>query len=117
MGLPSAKNMSSYFNLSLQYWLSDTEVNGVQILQEEDKIRAARMHGYKQPLVLEDVKAPDMAADEVLIKVTAAGMRRTDAQPLDGYFKDSHSLAFPNDQEENFFVNCHYCIMRWRNRE
>ena len=43
-------------------------------------MRAARMYGYKQPLVLENVKMPDMAADEVLIKVTAAGMCRTDAQ-------------------------------------
>ena len=32
-------------------------------------MRAARMHGYNQPLVLEGVKVPDMAADEVLIKV------------------------------------------------
>jgi propanol-preferring alcohol dehydrogenase len=37
-------------------------------------MRAARMHGYTQPLVLEDVAVPDMAADEVLIKVTVAGM-------------------------------------------
>ena len=39
-------------------------------------MRAARMYGYKQPLVLEDVVVPDMAADEVLIKVQAAGMCR-----------------------------------------
>jgi hypothetical protein len=58
-------------------------------------MRAARMHGYKQPLVLEDVAVPDMAADEVLIKVTAAGMCRTDAQLVDGYFKDYHPLTFP----------------------
>ncbi len=30
-------------------------------------MRAARMHGYNQPLVLEDVAVPDMAADEVLV--------------------------------------------------
>lgn len=53
------------------------------------------MHGYKQPLVLEDVAVPDMAADEVLIKVTAAGMCRTDAQLVDGYFQDYHPLTFP----------------------
>jgi len=58
-------------------------------------MRAARMHGYKQPLVLEDVKVLDFAADEVLIKVTATGMCRTDAQLLDGYFKDYHPLTFP----------------------
>jgi alcohol dehydrogenase, propanol-preferring len=58
-------------------------------------MRAARMHGYNQPLVLEDVAVPDMAADEVLIRVTATGMCRTDAQLLDGYFKDYHPLTFP----------------------
>jgi alcohol dehydrogenase, propanol-preferring len=58
-------------------------------------MRAARMHGYHQPLVLEDVAVPDMAADEVLIKVTAAGMCRTDAQLVDGYFQDYQPLTFP----------------------
>lgn len=43
-------------------------------------MRAARMYGYKQPLVIEDVPLPDVAADEVLLKVSAAGMCRTDAQ-------------------------------------
>jgi alcohol dehydrogenase, propanol-preferring len=58
-------------------------------------MRAARMHGYKQPLVLEDVAVPDIAADEVLMKVTAAGMCRTDAQLVDGYFRDYQTLTFP----------------------
>lgn len=58
-------------------------------------MRAARMHGFKQPLVLEDVKVPDIAADEVLIKVAAAGMCRTDFQLMDGYFKDYHTPTFP----------------------
>lgn len=58
-------------------------------------MRAARMHGYKQPLVLEDVKVPEIAADEVLIKVGAAGMCRTDAQMVDGYFEPYHPLTFP----------------------
>jgi propanol-preferring alcohol dehydrogenase len=53
------------------------------------------MHGYKQPLVLEDVKVPDIAADEVLVRVTAAGMCRTDFQLVDGYFKDYHTPTFP----------------------
>ena len=58
-------------------------------------MRAARMYGYKQPLVIEDVPLPDLAADEVLLKVSAAGMCRTDFQMLDGYFKDYHPLTFP----------------------
>ena len=58
-------------------------------------MRAARMHGYRQPLVLEDVKVPEIAADEVLLKVAAAGMCRTDAQMVDGYFELYHPLTFP----------------------
>ncbi len=58
-------------------------------------MRAARMHGYRQPLVLEDVKIPEIAADEVLLKVGAAGMCRTDAQMVDGYFEPYHPLTFP----------------------
>ena len=43
-------------------------------------MRAARMHEYRKPLVLEDVPVPDIQPDEVLVKVTAAGMCRTDMQ-------------------------------------
>jgi propanol-preferring alcohol dehydrogenase len=53
------------------------------------------MYGYNQPLVLEEVKTPDIAPDEVLVRVEAAGMCRTDVQLVDGYFKDSLPLAFP----------------------
>ncbi len=58
-------------------------------------MRAARMHGYKQPLVLEDVKNPEIAPDELLIKVGAAGMCRTDVQLLDGYFRSYADVEFP----------------------
>jgi alcohol dehydrogenase, propanol-preferring len=58
-------------------------------------MRAARMHAYRQPLVLEDVSVPEIAADDILLKVTATGMCRTDVQLVDGYFKDYHSFAFP----------------------
>jgi propanol-preferring alcohol dehydrogenase len=53
------------------------------------------MYGYKQPLVLEEVKKPEIAADQVLVRVEAAGMCRTDFQLVDGYFKESLDLAFP----------------------
>jgi propanol-preferring alcohol dehydrogenase len=58
-------------------------------------MRAARMHGYNQPLVLEDVPIPDIRPDEVLLKVTAAGMCRTDLQLVDGYFEKYNQLSFP----------------------
>ena len=56
---------------------------------------AARMYGYKQPLVLEDIPTPQIADDEVLVRVEGAGMCRTDVQMLDGYFKGALPLPFP----------------------
>jgi propanol-preferring alcohol dehydrogenase len=53
------------------------------------------MHGYNQPLVFEDVPTPDFKPDEVLLKVTAAGMCRTDVQLVDGYFRKYAQPAFP----------------------
>lgn len=50
-------------------------------------MRAARLHEYKKPLVLEDVPIPEVQADEILVRVTAAGMCRTDLQVMDGYFQ------------------------------
>jgi alcohol dehydrogenase, propanol-preferring len=58
-------------------------------------MRAARMYGYNQPLILEEVKTPEIAPDEVLVKVEAAGMCRTDVQLLEGYFRNSLPLIFP----------------------
>src|SRR5437762_65457 len=56
---------------------------------------AARMHGYNQPLLLEDVKTPEIGPEEVLVKVEAGGMCRTDVQLLEGYFKEALDLKFP----------------------
>ena len=56
---------------------------------------AARMYGYKQPLVLEDVPKPAITPDQVLVRVEGAGMCRTDFQLVDGYFKEHFSPAFP----------------------
>jgi len=50
---------------------------------------AARMHGYRQPLVLEDVKIPEISSDEVLVRVGGAGMCRSDVQLIDGYFQEA----------------------------
>jgi alcohol dehydrogenase, propanol-preferring len=58
-------------------------------------MRAARMHDYKKPLILENVSVPDIAADEVLVKVAAAGICRTDVQLLDGYFQKYVPFPLP----------------------
>jgi propanol-preferring alcohol dehydrogenase len=56
---------------------------------------AARMHGYNQPLVLEDIKIPEIAPDQVLVKVGGAGMCRSDVQLIDGYFAEALKSTFP----------------------
>lgn len=58
-------------------------------------MRAARMYGYHQALKLEDIPVPDIRPDEVLVKVGAAGMCRTDFQLIDGYFRSALPLEFP----------------------
>jgi D-arabinose 1-dehydrogenase-like Zn-dependent alcohol dehydrogenase len=56
---------------------------------------AARMHDYKQPLVLEDIKVADILPDQVLVKVGEAGMCRSDVQLIDGYFAETLKVKFP----------------------
>jgi propanol-preferring alcohol dehydrogenase len=58
-------------------------------------MRAARLHGYNQPVVLEEVPIPDIEPNEVLVKVGAAGMCRTDVQLIDQYFRRYVESAFP----------------------
>ena len=41
-------------------------------------MKAARILEYRKPLVLEDIAVPDIQADEVLVKVAACGMCRSD---------------------------------------
>lgn len=58
-------------------------------------MRAARMHEIGKPLELEDVPIPDIQADEVLVKVKACGMCRSDMQLVDGYFHRHVNIPFP----------------------
>lgn len=58
-------------------------------------MRAARMHAYSAPLVLEEVPIPGFDADEALVRVKAAGMCRTDVQLIDGYFRSYAPISFP----------------------
>lgn len=59
------------------------------------KMRAARMHGYKQPLRLEEIPVPNLGPEEVMVKVGGAGMCRTDFQLIDGYFDRGQDMGFP----------------------
>ncbi|KAB1937683.1 NAD(P)-dependent alcohol dehydrogenase [Micromonospora sp. ALFpr18c] len=59
------------------------------------KMRAARMYGYNEPWRLEEIPVPELGRDEVLIKVAATGMCRSDFQLVEGYFQAAAPIEFP----------------------
>ncbi|MGF6771855.1 propanol-preferring alcohol dehydrogenase [Paraburkholderia sp. GAS199] len=58
-------------------------------------MKAARMHEYGQPLVLEDIPIPEIKPDEILVEVKACGMCRSDVQLIDGYFRKYADIPTP----------------------
>jgi propanol-preferring alcohol dehydrogenase len=58
-------------------------------------MKAARMHEYGKPLVLEDIPVPDIKPDEILVEVKACGMCRSDVQLIDGYFRKYADIPTP----------------------
>jgi len=58
-------------------------------------MKAARILEYHKPLVLEDIPIPDVAADEVLVKVAACGMCRSDVLLVDGFFQGYGDIPPP----------------------
>lgn len=57
------------------------------------KMRAALMYGLNEPLRIEEIPIPDPAPGEVLVKVAATGMCRSDVQLIEGYF--GAAMDFP----------------------
>src|SRR5215469_3830432 len=62
---------------------------------KETHMKAARMHEYGKPPVLEDVPVPDIHPDEILVNVKACGMCRSDVQLVDGYFRKYADIPMP----------------------
>src|SRR5262245_34132520 len=58
-------------------------------------MKAARMHEYGKALVLEDVPVPGIQPDEILVRVKACGMCRSDVQLVDGYFRKYADIPTP----------------------
>jgi D-arabinose 1-dehydrogenase-like Zn-dependent alcohol dehydrogenase len=57
------------------------------LLDRVTQMWAARMPGIREPLRVEDIPAPTIRSDGMLIKVAAAGMCRSDFQLLDSHFQ------------------------------
>jgi propanol-preferring alcohol dehydrogenase len=62
---------------------------------KDETMKAARLHEYGKPPVLEDIPIPDIKADEILVQVKACGMCRSDVQLVDGYFRKYADIAPP----------------------
>jgi alcohol dehydrogenase, propanol-preferring len=58
-------------------------------------MKAARLHEYGKPLVLEEIPVPDIGPDEILVKVAACGVCRTDAELIDRYFQRYFDIPTP----------------------
>lgn len=58
-------------------------------------MKAARIHEYGQPLVLEEVPIPDIQSDEVLVNVKACGMCRSDVLLVDSFFQNYGDIKPP----------------------
>jgi len=58
-------------------------------------MKAVRIHEYGAPLLLEEVQAPDIGPDEVLVRVKAASLNPLDVQLHSGKMHGFFPLAFP----------------------
>jgi propanol-preferring alcohol dehydrogenase len=59
------------------------------------QMQAARIHRFNEPLELDEVPVPEVGKNQVLLKVAAAGMCRSDYQLLDGYFRQGLPVELP----------------------
>jgi propanol-preferring alcohol dehydrogenase len=58
-------------------------------------MKAARIREYHKPLVFEDIPVPEIQANEVLVKVAACGMCRSDVLLVDGFFQNYTDIPPP----------------------
>ena len=58
-------------------------------------MKAARIHEYGKPLVLEDIPVPDIQPDEILVNVKACGMCRSDVLLVDKFFQGYGDIKPP----------------------
>jgi len=56
---------------------------------------AARIYEFNQPLQIDEIPIPEPEPNQVLLKVAATGMCRSDYQLLDGYFRAGLPVELP----------------------
>jgi propanol-preferring alcohol dehydrogenase len=58
------------------------------------KMKAAVAHQFNQPLVIEELKVPEINADQILIKIHASGVCHTDLHAVNGDWPVKPTLPF-----------------------
>ena len=58
------------------------------------KMKAAVVHAFRQPLVIEEVAIPEVPAGQVLVKIVASGVCHTDLHAAEGDWPVKPSLPF-----------------------
>jgi propanol-preferring alcohol dehydrogenase len=59
------------------------------------QMQAARIHRFNEPLQIDEVAVPAVGPEQVLVKVGATGMCRSDYQLLNGYFLHGLPIDLP----------------------
>src|SRR5919199_6878125 len=57
-------------------------------------MKAAVVHAYDQPLTIEDVPIPEPGAEQVLVRIEASGLCRTDIHAARGEWPMKPALPF-----------------------
>src|SRR5262249_18333966 len=63
--------------------------------EKETPMKAARLHEYNKPLVVEDIPIPEIKPDEVLVKVKACGLCQSDVLLIDKFFTTYADIPRP----------------------
>ena len=78
--------------------------------------KAARLHSYGKPLVLEEVPTPRPAAGEVLVRVEAAGFRHSDIRVMDGEIQILARMPLTLGRENAGTVGSRRCSREYERR-
>src|SRR5512143_1559255 len=68
-------------------------------------MRAARIHAYKQPLVLDEVPQPRPEPGEVIVKIAGAGFCHSDLHVIDGEIQILPKMPMTLGHENAGFVS------------
>lgn len=63
-----------------------------------DKMKAAVVEKFKEPLIVKEISIPQIKADEILVKIFASGVCHTDVHLADGDYPDYSPPIVPGHE-------------------